>query len=75
MAVSVEDRKFRFYEEFNLKVQKSLYFHSTMDPQCNLFVNGDVDVFQTPLDLYDADGTKFKLASLNLLDCPLGIKW
>ena len=46
-----------------------------MDPQCNLFINGDVDIFQTILDLCDADGTKFKLASLSLLNCLLGIQW
>ena len=46
-----------------------------MDPQCNLFINGNVDVFQTILDLCDADGTKFKLASLSLLNCLLGIQW
>ena len=74
--ISFRERKFRFYEEFNLKVQKSLYFHRTMDPQCTLLVNGDVDIFQTMLDLCAADGTcKFKLASLNVLDCLLGVRW
>ena len=74
-AVSFDDRKFRFYEGVIFKVQKSLYFRRTMDPQCNLFINGDVDVFQAILDLCDADGTKFKLASLSLLNCLLGIQW
>ena len=53
---------------------RNLCISTEPDTQCNLFVNGDVDVFQTILDLCDTDGIKFKLVSLNLLDCLLGIK-